>query len=95
MIETLDFLVGEKKRVYISVRSIGKQQFEITKARFTLSVGGEIDAIGDCDVIEVSEYETLLGALIQPQRKGCLYDLKFRYEIYPAKLYYPVRVRVN
>lgn len=95
MIETLDFLVGEKKRVYISVRSIGRQPFEITNAKFTLSVGGETDANGDCDVIEISEYETLLGALIQPQRKGCMYDLKFRYEIYPAKLYYPVKVRVN
>lgn len=95
MIETIDFSVGERRRVYISVTSIGHQPFEISNPSFILSVGNEIDDEGPCDIVEISQTEVLLGALIQPQRKGCLYDLKFTYEIYPSKLYYQIKVRVN
>lgn len=95
MTETIDFSCGERRRVYIAVKSIARQPFEISDASFLLTVGDEVDAEGPCDIVEISKDEVLLGALIQPMRKGSIYDLKFSYEIFPTKLYYSIKVRVN
>lgn len=95
MIESIDMKCGERRRVYIAVKSICRQPFEISNATFSFTVGDELDAQGYCDVIEYDKDEVLLGALIQPMRKNSIYMLRFSYEIYPTKLYYDVKVRVS
>lgn len=95
MLESIDMKCGERRRVYIAIKSIGRQPFEISNATFTLTIGDELDAQGYCDVVEEDFDEVLLGALIQPMRKNAIYMLRFTYEIYPTKLYYDVKIRVN
>lgn len=93
--ESVDFLVGEKKRVSISVKSIRQVPFEITDARFSLRCGEDEEVSGNLVVEPIRKGEVLLSALVQPQRANTLYDLEFSYEIYPETYLHYVKVRVG
>lgn len=95
MIESTDFIVGEKKKVFIKIRSLCRSPMEVTKATYSLGIGDEEEDSGECEICEKSPTETIISALIQPMRKNAIYDLRYFYEIYPEKLEYRVRVRVT
>lgn len=95
MIESTDFRVGEKKEVLIKIRSMCRKPIEVTDATFELTIGEETEAIGDCEVRQISGIECILSALIQPMRKNAIYDLTYHYTIYPEELVYSVHVRVT
>lgn len=95
MMETIDISCGERRNVYIAIKSLCRQPFEVSNPKFKLSVGDEVDQQGECEIVELSQDEVLLGALIQPMRPKCLCNLHFEYEIFPTKLYYDIKVRVS
>lgn len=95
MIESTDFILGEKKRVSISVKGIANKPFEITGASYKLFLGGEVEDSGKCEVERIYDNETILSALIQPQAKNAIYELIFKYTIYPENFQYTVHVRVS
>lgn len=91
----VDFELGEKKYVCISVRSTCGQPFDVTAAKYRLMKGAEVEVSGPCEINQKSDTETVLSALIQPQAKGATYTLEYEYEIPPEKLLYNVRVSVR
>lgn len=95
MLESTDFILGEKKQVSIIVKSICEKPFEVTDARYFLKVGDEIESSGECFVEQIQNSKSILSALIQPMRKNAIYDLNYSYTIYPEKLLYTVKIRVN
>lgn len=95
MVESTDFKVGEKKEVLIKIRSMCRKPIEVSKATFSLDIGEETEATGDCEIRQVSDVECILSALIQPMRKNAVYNLTYFYTIYPEELRYNVRVRVS
>lgn len=89
------FDFGEKKYVVVSVRTVCKGQIlDVTNARWELSMGGEVEAHGLCQMERKCDDEVWLKAYINPLRNNCYYDLKFIYDIGIEHLIYPVRVRV-
>lgn len=93
--ESVDFLVGEKKKVTISVKSIGQEPFEITDGVFSLRCGEDAESSGNLVMENVRKGVVTLSALIQPQRANTLYDLEFSYCIYPETYLHYVKVRVG
>lgn len=87
--------LGERRKICISVRSLSREAFEITSAKFTLRAGNETEASGSCEIEQRSEQETILSALIQPQRKNAAYVLEYEYEIYPEILKYEVGIQTE
>lgn len=94
MTEKVNFELGEKKYVCISVRSTCKNPFDVTSAKYILRNGEQIEESGTCEIRPKSDTETVLSALIQPQIKGATYTLEFTYEIPPEILKYEARVKV-
>ena len=86
---------GEKKRIRIIVESISRTPFEITNAKYELIHGSEVESSGDCEITAVNDYSFSVSALISPMIKCTVYDLVFKYDIYPEKLIYSCKVRVT
>lgn len=95
MIESTNFFLGEKKRVTIGVESICAKPIEVTNARYSLFLGGELEASGDCEVEQLCDSKVKMSALIKPMAKDALYLLRYHYTIYPEEFEYLVHVRVR
>lgn len=98
MVESVDFKVGERKRVAIKIQSICGKPFEVSNAKWRLFVGnaeGELESEGRCGIGECRATETIINALIQPMRKNCIYLLAFEYSINPEDFIYQVKIRVS
>ena len=95
MTERVNFDLGEKKYVCISVRSVCKKPFDVTSAKYVLMNGDQKEASGNCKISKQSDQETILSALIQPMIKGATYTLEYTYEIPPEILKHEVRVYVS
>ena len=91
MLEKVGFELGEKKYVCISVRSTNGKPFDVTSAKYVLRNGD----LGTCEIMQKSDTETVLSALIQPMIKGGSYTLEFTYEIPPEILKHEVRIYVS
>lgn len=95
MIECVEFMLGERKQVCISVVNKCKEPFDITSATWELKKGDETEAHGDCEIDQRSDTETRLTALIQPMAKGATYHLIYNYEIPPQILMAKIKVNVR
>ena len=95
MTEKVNFDLGEKKYVCISVRSTNRKPFDVTSAKYVLMNGNQKEASGECEISKRSDQETILSALIQPMIKGATYTLEYTYEIPPEILKHEVRVYVS
>ena len=94
--DRVDFTMGEKKYVCISVKSTcGNRPFDVTSAKYILRNGDQEENKGDCIIEKKSYSETILSALIQPKIKGGSYTLEYTYEIPPEILKYEVKVKVS
>lgn len=93
--EKVEFELGEKKYVCISVRSACGKPFDVTSAKYILKNGDQKEASGECEINKRNDQETVLSALIQPMIKGATYTLEYNYEIPPEILKHEVRVRVR
>lgn len=93
--ERVDFTLGEKKYVCISVTSTNGRPFDISRARYRLKNGDEEEAAGECVIEQICDQTTVLSALIQPQIKCATYTLEYEYEISPEILKYEVKVKVS
>ena len=71
----LNFILGEKRKVWLEISSNDGSAFTIRNATFELQKYGETTAKGDCDV-----NEHIVIATIQPAERG-EYDLIFSFEI--------------
>lgn len=87
--------LGERRKVCISVRSMGKESFEVTSAKYTLRIGGVIEASGECSIEMRSGQETILSAVVQPQAKNAAYILEYEYVIHPEILKYEVGIQTE
>lgn len=92
--ERVNFKFGEKKYVCIGVRSCGNRPFEVTKAKFELLCGEEVEASGECEISRRSEQEIVLSSLVEPLRKNATYRLHVTYNIPPEVLKHEVVVNV-
>ncbi len=93
--EKIEFELGEKKYVCISVRSTCEKPFDVTSAKYILKNGDQKEASGECVISKRDDRETVLSALIQPMIKGTTYTLEYTYEIPPEILKYEVKVKVS
>lgn len=94
--DRVDFTMGEKKYVCISVKSTcGNTPFDVTSAKYILRNGDQEENKGDCIIEKKSDSETILSALIQPMIKSGSYTLEYTYEIPPEILKYEVKVKVS
>lgn len=93
--EKVEFELGEKKYVCISVRSACRKPFDVTSAKYILKNGDQKEASGECEISKRDDQETVLSALIQPMIKGGSYILEYTYEIPPEILKYEVKVKVS
>lgn len=93
--EHVDFLLGERKEVCISVYNQCREPFDITSATWVLKKGDEIEKQGNCEITHKSEIESILTALIQPMAKRAEYVLEFTYDIPPQILKKNIQVRVK
>lgn len=93
MIESQTMLIGEKRKISISVKSTCKKAFEIKKASFQLFCGDDVEAEGECDIYEVDPTEMILSATIKPQRANAQYCLEYTYTIEPEELKYMCIIR--
>ena len=50
MTEKVNFELGEKKYVCISVRSTCKKPFDVTSAKYVLRNGDQIEKSGECEI---------------------------------------------
>lgn len=92
----MDFIFGETKNVRIKIISMSEcHPFSVTNAKYSLTCGDEEEASGICDICKISQRETILSALISPQRKNGIYNLRYTYDIYPETLIYNVKIRVK
>lgn len=73
--KTLDFILGEKRRVYLEISSIDLQNFTIHDATFKLSLRDALEEEGNCRIDD-----HVISVLIQPQHRGG-YILQFEYDI--------------
>ncbi len=90
-IDTLTFLWGERRRVYLSVRLWTGQAFSITSATWELLYCGAVEASGICDITpEEDRNGFILAVVIQPTKRQ-KYTLRFTYvlgdEIRKAEAY--------
>ena len=92
---TVEFDLGEKKYVCISVKSTNGKPFDVTSAKYILRNGNQQEESGECDINQKSDTETILSALIQPQIKGATYFLEYTYTIPPEILKAEVKVQVK
>ena len=95
MAEKVNFELGEKKYVCISVRSTNRKPFDVTTAKYILRNGDQIEKSGECEISKRDDQETILSALIQPMIKGATYTLEYTYEIPPEILKHEVWVYVS
>lgn len=95
MADSTSVILGETRKITISVRSLNKKPFEITNPSFLLKVGSEVEARGDLEVEQSTPYEFLLSALITPMRKRARYRLEYHYDIAPERLIHVVNVAVD
>ncbi len=95
MTERIDFELGERKYVCISVKSTCKKPFDVTSAKYELKKGDDTEDSGDCEITHKSDTETVLSALIQPMAKGATYILEYTYEIPPEILKTEVKIKVK
>ena len=94
--DRVDFTMGEKKYVCISVKSTCENRpFDVTSAKYILRNGDQEENKGDCIIEKKSDSETILSALIQPMIKGGSYILEYTYEIPPEIIKYEVKVKVS
>lgn len=93
MIESQTMLIGEKRKISISVKSTSKKAFEIKNASFQLRCGREVEAEGECDIYEADPTEMILSATIKPQRANATYTLEYTYTIEPEELKYMCIIR--
>ena len=94
--DRVDFTMGEKKYVCISVKSTcGNRPFDVTSAKYILRNGDQEENTGDCIIEKKTDSETILSALIQPMIKGGSYTLEYTYEIPPEILKYEAKVKVS
>ena len=75
LFKTLDFILGEKRRVYLEISSIDLQNFTIHDATFKLSLKDALEEEGNCRIDD-----HVISVLIQPQHRGG-YILSFEYDI--------------
>ena len=95
MSDRVNFELGEKKYVCISVQSTNRKPFDVTTAKYILRNGDQIEKSGECEISKRDDQETILSALIQPMIKGATYTLEYTYEIPPEILKHEVRVCVS
>lgn len=95
MTESVEFLLGERKQVCISVVNKCREPFDITSGKWELKKGDETEARGDCEIDRKSDTETRLTALIEPMAKGATYHLIYYYEIPPQILMAKLKVIVR
>ena len=93
--EGVEFELGEKKYVCISVKSTNRKPFDVTSAKYILRNGDQKEGSGECEIDKRNDQETILSALIQPMIKGATYTLEYNYEIPPEILKHEVRVHVK
>lgn len=93
--EKIEFELGEKKYVCISVRSTCEKPFDVTSAKYILKNGDQKEASGECEISKRDDQETVLSALIQPMIKGTTYTLEYTYEIPPEIIKYNVGIKVS
>lgn len=73
--KTLDFILGEKRRVYLEISSIDLQDFTIHDATYVLSLRDIFEDKGNCRIDN-----HVISVLIQPKHRGG-YILSFEYDI--------------
>lgn len=93
--EKVNFDLGEKKYICISVRSTNGKPFDVTKAKYTLKNGTQTEESGNCEIEKRINAETIISALIDPAIKGATYILEYEYEVPPEILKYRVAVNVR
>ena len=93
--ENVEFKLGEKKYVCISVKSTNKKPFDVTSAKYILKNGDQKEASGECEISKRDDKEAILSALIQPMIKGTIYTLEYTYEIPPEIIKYEVKIKVT
>lgn len=94
--QTVDFKLGEKKNVSISIINSMKNPFEVTNATYVLKSGNEVESSGACEIKQCkNEFSAMLSALIAPKRNKCTYILRFTYDIFPETFIYDVQVRIT
>lgn len=93
MIESQSIVLGERRKITISVQSLTKQPFEIKNATFMLREGNVVESSGVCLVEELNPLEIHVSAVVQPQRKAN-YILEFHYDIDPERLIYKCMLKV-
>lgn len=96
MCETINFRLGEKKNIPISIRSTTRSPFEVTNARYFLKSGSSVEDKGECTIVPGNDGQTewIVSALVTPQRKCAKYTLEFHYDIFPEKFIHEVQIRV-
>lgn len=92
--ECVEFKLGEKKYICISVTSTMGETFEVTSAKYLLLSGDETEDSGMCEIKQKASNEVILSAIVQPQRNNTVYRLEFTYEILPEILKHDVLVNV-
>lgn len=93
MIESQTIVLGERRKITISVHSLTKQPFEIKNATYTLLQANQIEASGVCDVEEKNPLDIYVSAIVQPKLKAN-YILEFHYDIDPERLIYQCMLKV-
>lgn len=91
--ECVEFKLGEKKYICISVTST-TGNIEVTSAKYLLLSGDETEDSGMCEIKQKASNEVILSAIVQPQRNNTVYRLEFTYEILPEILKHDVLVNV-
>lgn len=79
-IDTLAFLLGERRKVYLSVRMGNNQKFTLSNATFSLECFGVIEDAGTCETEKQDDGSYILSVIIAPKQKK-KYTLCFTYHL--------------
>ncbi len=92
--DRVEFKLGERKYICISITSTTGDAFEVTNAKYLLLSGDEIEDSGVCEIKQKSDNEVILTAIVQPQRNNTIYRLEYTYEIPPEILKHDILISV-
>ena len=91
--DSLIFVVGERKYVRLFVHSLKNEPFNVRAAEYKLiNPAGEMETSGACEITPVENGINIL-ALVEPQEEG-LYTLKIQYDIGEEHLKKSVEIEV-
>lgn len=74
------FILGEDRHVKYFVHSIKSEYFVVKKATFELSYDGQMEASGDCEIVQ-EESGSYIDVKLQPLNRSRLYALEITLHI--------------